>query len=222
MYQPPHFVETRLDVLHALIRAHPLGMLISSGPDGILANPLPFLLDAEYAPHGRLRVHMARANPQWRQLADNPEASVLIVFQGVDTYVTPSWYETKRETGKVVPTWNYAMVQVRGRVRVMDDAAWLAEQVSELTDTHEVLRPAPWAVTDAPEAFVQVQLRAIVGLEIEISEISGKWKVSQNRPVADRVGVAEGLVAEGLVEKDAPSATEMAALVRAYGGLDES
>ena len=126
MYQPPHFVETDIGVLHALIRAHPLGLLISAGPDGPVANPLPFLLDAEIAPHGRLRVHMARANPQWRLLADNPEMPVLVVFQGVDSYVTPSWYETKRETGKVVPTWNYAMVQVRGRARVIEDKDWLA------------------------------------------------------------------------------------------------
>ncbi|PWJ85930.1 PaiB family negative transcriptional regulator [Pseudaminobacter salicylatoxidans] len=215
MYQPPHFVETRLDVLHALIRAHPLGLLISNGTeDGITANPVPFLLDAGSAPHGRLRAHMAKANGQWRQIAENPDAPVLVVFQGVDTYVTPSWYETKRETGKVVPTWNYAMVQVRGRARVIDDASWLAGQVSELTTAHEADRAEPWAVTDAPETFVRSQLKGIIGLEIEIAEISGKWKVSQNRPVADRSGVAGGLDTE-----PSPQAEEMARLVRSYGGL---
>lgn len=217
MYQPPHFIETRLDVLHALIRAHPLGLLISNGTEaGVTANAVPFLLDADFAPSGRLRAHMAKANGQWRQIAENPDAQVLVVFQGVETYVTPSWYETKRETGKVVPTWNYAMVQVRGRARVIDDTAWIAGQVSELTATHEAERPAPWAVTDAPESYVQAQLKGIVGLEIEIAEISGKWKVSQNRPTADRLGVAAGLVAE-----DETSAAEMAGLVRQYGGLNE-
>lgn len=215
MYQPPHFRETRLDVLHALVRAHPLGLLICNSPDGPVANPLPFLLDAEPAPHGRLRAHLAKANPQWRMLAESPDA--LVVFQGVDSYITPSWYETKRETGKVVPTWNYAIVQVRGRVRVMDDANWLAGQIAELTATHEATRAEPWHVTDAPDAFVAAQIKGIVGLEIEIASIEGKWKVSQNRPVADRVGVAEGLEADN----SSPQRTEMARLVRRYGGLTD-
>ena len=145
MYQPPHFVETDIDVLHALIRAHPLGLLISASDDGPVANPLPFLLDADVAPHGRLRVHLARANPQWRLLADNPQTPVLVVFQGADSYVTPSWYETKRETGKVVPTWNYAIVQVRGRARVIEDKDWLAGQIAELTATHEAEPPGALA-----------------------------------------------------------------------------
>ena len=123
MYQPPHFIETRQDVLHGLIRAHPLGLLISNGQDGPTANAIPFLLDADVGPNGKLRAHLAKANPQWRLLADNPVSPVLVVFQGPDAYVTPSWYETKRETGKVVPTWNYAIVQVRGTVKVIDDLA---------------------------------------------------------------------------------------------------
>lgn len=214
MYQPPLFKETRLDVLHALIRAHPLGLLICNGPDGPEANPLPFLLDVEPAPYGRLRAHLARANAQWRMLAESPEA--LVVFQGVDSYITPSWYATKRETGKVVPTWNYAMVQVRGRVRVMDDAEWLAGQIATLTATHEGGRAEPWHVTDAPDTFIAAQIKGIVGLEIDVISMEGKWKVSQNRPVADRLGVAEGL------ETGAPSTerAEMARLVRRYGGLD--
>ena len=216
MYQPPHFIETRQDVLHGLIRAHPLGLLISNGTDGPIANAIPFLLDAEAGPNGRLRAHLARANPQWRQLADNPASPVLVVFQGADAYVTPSWYETKRETGKVVPTWNYAIVQVRGTVKVIEDAEWIAQQITELTLSQEGNRNEPWAVTDAPPTFIQSQIKGIIGLEIEIAEISGKWKVSQNRPVADRVGVAEGL------ETEAPSASapDMAGLVRSYGGLD--
>ena len=214
MYQPPHFKETRLDVLHALIKAHPLGLLICNGTDGPVANPVPFLLDAEPAPNGRLRAHLSRANPQWKLFADNPDA--LVVFQGLDSYVTPSWYETKRETGKVVPTWNYAIVQVRGKVRVMDDQHWLAGQIAELTATHEGSRAEPWQVTDAPDAYIAAQMKGIVGLEIDIAAIEGKWKVSQNRPVADRVGVAEGLEAD----KPTPDATEMAKLVRIYGGID--
>jgi transcriptional regulator len=216
VYQPPHFVETDIGVLHALIRAHPLGLLISTGKDGPVANPLPFLLDAGVGPHGRLRVHLAKANPQWRLIAEDPETPVLIVFQGVDSYVTPSWYETKRETGKVVPTWNYAIVQVRGRARVVEDTSWLAGQIAELTATHEAARPQPWQVSDAPDTFIASQLKGIIGLEIDIADITGKWKVSQNRPEADRRGVAEGLDAT-----DAASSEEMAELVRHYGKLGD-
>ena len=197
MYQPPHFQETRPDILHGLIRAHPLGLLISNGAEGPVADAIPFLLDAEFAPNGRLRAHLAKANPHWRLLAEQPTSPVLIVFQGADAYVTPSWYETKRETGKVVPTWNYAIVQVRGTVRVIEDQDWLAQQISDLTVSQEGGRAAPWAVTDAPASFIQSQIKGIVGMEIEITDISGKWKVSQNRPVADRVGVADGLENEG-------------------------
>ncbi|WJI40177.1 FMN-binding negative transcriptional regulator [Mesorhizobium opportunistum] len=219
MYEPPQFQEMRPDVLHGLIRAHPLGMLISNGPDGPVANAIPFLLDApselseSLPPNGRLRAHLARANPQWRLIADNPASPVLIVFQGTDAYVTPSWYETKRETGKVVPTWNYAIVQVRGTVKVMDDQDWLARQIADLTASQEAVREAPWAVTDAPAPFIQSQIKGIIGLEIEIGEIHGKWKVSQNRPVADRVGVAQGL------ESEVADSSDMVRLVKSYGGL---
>ena len=142
---------------------------------------------------------------------------MLVVFQGADSYVTPSWYETKRETGKVVPTWNYAIVQVRGRPRVIEDSVWLARQISALTEKHEADREEPWRVTDAPDAFIASQLKGIVGLEIDIAEISGKWKVSQNRPVGDRIRVAEGLDDVG----DSAAKQEMARLVRLYGGLAE-
>lgn len=218
MYQPVHHEEKRLDVMHALIRAHPLGLLISNGPDGPLANPVPFLLDAEGSSRGTLRAHVARANPQWRAIAGRPDEKVLIVFQGVDTYITPSWYATKRESGKTVPTWNYAIVQARGRALVIEDAGWLESQVRALTDRHESTRAEPWSVSDAPADFVATQLRSIVGLEIAIEEITGKWKVSQNRPVPDRIGVAEGL--DGI--PDDADAAQMAELVRRYGGLSES
>jgi len=216
MYQPPHFKETRPEVLHGLIRTHPLGLLISNGVDGPIANAIPFLLDADIAPNGRLRAHLAKANPQWKLLADTPASPVLIVFQGADAYVTPSWYETKRETGKVVPTWNYAIVQVRGTVRVIEEGKWIAQQITELTASQEGGRSAPWAVTDAPATYIQSQIKGIVGLEITVTSIEGKWKVSQNRPVADRVGVAQGLQGEA----SNPAAPDMAGLVRAWGGLD--
>jgi len=212
MYQPPHFRAARLESQHALLRAHPLGLLISSGEDGLLANPVPFLLDAAAAPKGVLRAHLARANRQWQALAAGQPA--LVVFQGVDTYITPSWYETKKETGKVVPTWNYAIVQVRGPVRVVEDREWLRRQITALTAEHESSRSEPWAVTDAPEDFVEAQLKGIIGIEMTIETIEGKWKVSQNRPLADRIGVTAGLAAEA-----DPRAAEMERLVRAYGGI---
>jgi len=198
MYQPPHFVEDRLEVQQGLIRTHPLGLLISGGGTGLIANPLPFLLDDATPPFGRLVAHLAKANPQWKALADAPDA--LVVFQGAQSYVTPSWYASKREHGRVVPTWNYAIVQVRGRVRVIHDRDWLHAQVRSLTRRHEAGRAAPWAVEDAPEPFVEGQVKGIVGIELEIASIEGKWKVSQNRPEADRMGVAEGLAAEADAE----------------------
>jgi transcriptional regulator len=168
MYQPPHFREERLDILHDLTRAHSLGMVISVDGDGApVANVVPLLLDPTRGEKGVLQGHFARANPQWKMLAEN--GRVLVVFQGADSYVTPSWYETKRETGKVVPTWNYAMVQVRGVATVHEDRDWLERQVRALTGVHEAGRPDAWAVDDAPQAFIDAQLKGIVGIEIEIA-----------------------------------------------------
>jgi transcriptional regulator len=190
MYQPPAFREDRTGVQHALIRKHPLGLLITAGPAGLLANLFPFLLDADGTEKGTLRLHMARANPQWHELEAVEEC--LVVFQGPQDYVTPSWYVTKRETAKVVPTWNYATVHAWGRPRVMKDDAWLRRQIEDLTESRESQRAEPWAVGDAPEDFVAMQMRAIVGVEIPVSRIEGKWKMSQNRPEADRAGVIAG------------------------------
>jgi transcriptional regulator len=195
MYQPPLFREDRIEVQHRLIRAHPLGLLITAGQAGLLANPFPFLLDSDGPDKGTLRVHMARANPQWRELETVEEC--LVVFQGPQDYVTPSWYATKRETGKVVPTWNYATVHAWGRPRVVNDDAWLRRQIGDLTDSRETLRAAPWKVEDAPADFVVAQMRGIVGIEIPIARIEGKWKMSQNRPEADRAGVIAGFRERG-------------------------
>lgn len=198
MYQPPHFREDRLEIQHALMRAYPLGLLITAGPGGLMANPIPFVLDAEAGALGTLRAHMARANPQWQELAHVEEC--LVVFQGPQGYITPSWYATKLETGKVVPTWNYVTVQVRGRPQVVEDAVWLYHQVDELTRLQENNRPVPWKIQDAPEAYLDGLLKGIVGVEIPIAHSAGKWKVSQNRPEDDRASVVAGLREHGGTE----------------------
>jgi transcriptional regulator len=210
MYQPPHFREDRLDVQHALIRAHPLGLLVTFGGAGLVANPVPFVIDPSASPLGTLRAHLSRANAQWRDF--DPDHEALVVFQGAEAYITPSWYEAKRQHGKVVPTWNYAMVQAYGRLRVMDDPEWLLGQISTMTAAQEAAQPEPWSVGDAPPPFVAAQLKGIVGIEIDITRIEGKWKVSQNRSEADRQGVSAGL---RLAEDDASRA--MADLVDAWG-----
>lgn len=206
MYQPPHFREDDLAAQHALIRAHPLGLLVTAEAAGPVANLIPFMLLTEPG-KGRLLGHMARANRQWQAIRDG--APVLVVFQGPDAYVSPGWYATKAETGKVVPTWNYAIVQVRGPARIVEDRDWLRGQVGMLTREHERLSAKPWAVDDAPASFVEAQLKGIVGFEIGIAEIAGKWKVSQNRQAADVAGVVAGLGEAG-PHHDAG----MAALVR--------
>ena len=210
MYEPPLHREDDLSRQHALIRARPLGLLISSGSQGLVANAIPFLIDPAASRLGTLRGHVARANGQWRDLVHAPEA--LVVFQGAEHYISPSWYATKQETGKVVPTWNYVMVQARGAARVIEDDAWLSRQIEALTNGQEVRREKPWAVGDAPPDFIALQRRAIVGIEIEIAEIHGKWKTSQNRNAADRAGVVAGL--EELGDEEA---RDMAAIVKATG-----
>jgi transcriptional regulator len=195
MYQPPHFREDRIEVQHALIRAHSLGLLVTAGPSGLQANHIPFLVDDDGSEGGTLRGHLARANPQVRELSAVDEC--LVVFQGPQLYISPSVYPTKRETGKVVPTWNYITVHVWGRPRVIDDFAWLRQQIDDLTRHKEAPRAAPWQVSDAPDAFVAAQIKGIIGVEIPIARIEGKWKVSQNRPAIDRTGVAEGLRGNG-------------------------
>ena len=210
MYQPPHFREDRIEVQHELIRRHPLGLVVTAGPNGLTANHIPFLVYADESELGVLRAHLARGNPQWRELAAVEDC--LVVFQGPQSYVTPTWYATKRETGKVVPTWNYVTVQAWGRPRVVEDAAWLRRQLDDLTASQEQRRAPPWAVSDAPEPFGASQIKGIIGVEILVTRIEGKWKVSQNRPEAARAGVVSGLADEG------EGAEAMAALVAQRGG----
>ncbi len=212
MYRPPAFREDRLDVLHAFIRAHPLGMLVSAGTGGLMANPIPFLVDPAATEKGLLRAHLAKANDQLAALRQGAE--VMVLFQGPDAYVTPSWYASKREHGKVVPTWNYATVHAWGTPRVIDDETWLRGQIGDLTLSQEASREHPWGVEDAPEAFLAGQIKGIVGLEIPIARIEGKWKVSQNRSVADRQGVVDGL------RQEAPEKGDMADLVTQRGDPD--
>jgi transcriptional regulator len=206
MYLPRHFEESRTEVLHALMREHPFGLLVTQGDNGLQANPLPWLIDPGPTPLGTLRGHVARANPVWREAQDG---EVLVVFQGPQAYVSPGWYPSKAEHGKVVPTWNYVMVQARGRLRAVEDAAWLHALVSRLSDTHEAPMPRPWSVADAPPDYIDKMLAAIVGLEVEITALTGKWKVSQNRGAADRDGVARGMA-----QRPGDAAQAMAALVR--------
>ena len=202
MYLPTHFEEKRPEVLHELVRTHPLGLLVTLADAGLQANTIPFFLDAHPAGGpGVLRAHVARANPLWREARADVEA--LVVFQGTQAYISPNWYPSKAEHGKVVPTWNYVMVQARGVFRAIDDAAWVHALVSRLTTHHEATQPKPWAVTDAPPEYIATMTRAIVGIEITLSALTGKWKVSQNRSAADRNGVARGLTAVGQADSAA-------------------
>ena len=194
MYIPPHFAEHRPEILHQAIRRTGLANLVTATAEGLQASPLPLMLDAEDGAHGTLYGHLARANPQWRT---PPLHDALAIFMGPDAYVSPSWYETKRETHKVVPTWNYITVHASGPIAFFEDATELLDVVTRLTNLHETPRATPWAVSDAPPDFIRGQLKGIVGFRLPIHAIQGKWKRSQNRPPADREGVAAGLQADG-------------------------
>jgi transcriptional regulator len=195
MYVPPHFNEERVEVLHDAIRQARIGTLVTIGEGGIEASHVPMLVDPEPKPFGTLRGHVARANPQWRRAAADVES--LAIFLGPNAYVTPDWYETKRESGKVVPTWNYVAVHAYGTLHFYEDPERLLALVTELTRTHEAPRAQPWKVSDAPKDYIAGMLQAIVGFDLPIARLEGKWKVSQNRPPADRAGVVEGLAREG-------------------------
>ena len=203
MYLPSHFEQHDTEALHALMREHPLATLVSLQADGPTADHVPLEFDAATR---TLRGHVARANPLWRVAGGQ---AVLAVFCGPQTYITPSWYASKAATHKVVPTWNYTVVHAHGTLQVIEDAPWLHDLVSRLTRHHESPRAQPWAVSDAPDDYVQPMLRAIVGIQIPVDRLVGKWKVSQNRSAADRQGVAQGLA----LEAQSPQATAMARLV---------
>ena len=194
MYLPKYFAEQRVTVLHALIRAHPLAALVTRGEGGLDASHIPMEIDAQPAPYGTLRGHIAHANSLWRDGTEGDGA--LAIFRGPDAYVSPDWYPSKREHGKVVPTWNYAVVHAHGALRFIEDRDWLRGLVERLTLRHEGGRPRPWQVDDAPAAFIEQLLGAIVGIEMRVTRLEGKWKASQNRPPADRNGVRDGLAGE--------------------------
>lgn len=197
MYLPPHFIEARADELRRLIVEHPLGALVTNGPNGLDANHVPFEFDAGTGPHGILRAHVARANPVWNEAADGDE--VLVIFRGAEAYVSPNWYPSKHEFHRQVPTWNYQVVNVHGRITIRDDEKYVRGVVARLTRAHEN-RTDPsraWRMADAPKDYIDGMLKAIVGLEIEITRIVGKFKLSQNREERDRIGAADALAERG-------------------------
>lgn len=206
MYRPPAFREDRPEVLHQMIRSHPLATLVTYGASGLAANLVPFSL-VEGAPD-RLRTHLAKANEQLADLRDGAEA--LVIFQGPQTYISPSWYPMKQEHGKVVPTWNYVVVQAWGRPHIVDDEKWLRHQLASITTEQEKDRSAPWTMGDAPASFIAGQIKGIAGLEIPIDRIEGKWKASQNQPTPNRAGVVTGL-------RELDPASAMATLIDRLG-----
>lgn len=210
MYIPKQFDEPRVDVMHELIRAHPLATLVTHSSSGLNANHIPLNLCESPAPYGMLRGHVARANQLLGDVTSGTEA--LAVFHGPNAYITPSWYATKKETGKVVPTWNYAAVHAYGLLRVVDDALWLRAQLDALTAHNEASFPEAWAVSDAPPDYIERIMEAIVGVEMVITKLLGKWKVSQNQPSQNQASVVSGLKASGRPESEA-----MAALVEERG-----
>ncbi|MDQ2844535.1 MAG: FMN-binding negative transcriptional regulator [Acidobacteriota bacterium] len=209
MYNPPMFVEDRTEVLHAFIRQHPLAALVACGSAGPEATHVPMVLHPEVGPAGLLRCHVARANDQWKNVQS--AAAVLAIFQGPEHYITPSWYASTREHGKVVPTWNYAAVHVRGRAKLFEGPE-LIQHLNALTDQNEQGFERPWSVGDAPRDYIEALSKAIVGIEISVDTIEGKWKASQNRSEADRQGVIAGLSAIG-----SPASLEMAQIVKQRG-----
>jgi transcriptional regulator len=206
LYLPAHFNESRTEVMHALMRAHPLCALVTQCRSGLIANHVPVQTLAEPAPLGSIRGHIARANPLWRDY--RAETQALAIFQGPQIYISPSFYPSKGKTGEVVPTWNYAVVHASGTLRFIQDTGWLRDFVAGLTATHEAPRALPWKVDDAPAPYIDKMLSLIVGFEFSIAALSGKWKVSQNRSQADQEGVMRNLQ-----DADDADAHEMAALI---------
>ena len=208
MYTPRSFAESDLPTLFDYVDAHPLGILVSATPDRLAATHLPLILDRSAGPSGTLFGHLARANPQARETS-SVAVDALVIFTGPDAYITPQWYATKRETGRVVPTWNYVAVHAYGTLRLHDDAEFLRHHLEQLTHRHEGGRASSWSVRDAPDDYIAQQMKAIVGLSIQIERLEGKWKMSQNRTDADIAGVIDGLNASGgLREREVASLVE--------------
>jgi transcriptional regulator len=195
MYVPPHFSEPRAEALHELIETYPLGVLITNGKSGLDANHIPFELNKGEGQHGVLHFHVARANPVWQDVANGDE--VLVVFRAPDAYVSPSWYPSKHEFKKQVPTWNYRVAHAHGRVTIRDDERYVRGMVARLTRTHEATQAAPWKMTDSPKEYIDMMLKAIVGMEIEITQLVGKNKLSQNREVRDMLNAGQILRSQG-------------------------
>lgn len=195
MYIPNYHAENDLNTLQSLIAAHSLGAWVTLGADGLIANHIPFVLDRSGGEFGTLRGHVARANSVWQQLS--LELDSVVMFQGPHAYITPSWYPSRLSDGKVVPTWNYAVVHAHGRPRVIDDPQWMLQLLNDLTDHNEAGQPLPWRVGDAPPDFIAKLSRAVVGIEIPIRRLEGRWKLSQDEAMPDRLGTVAGLAALG-------------------------
>jgi transcriptional regulator len=198
MYIPRANQETRIPVIHKLMEEQPFASLITMGATGLFASHIPMVLERDGTEFGRLKCHLSRANQQWRDFTPGVEA--LAIFSGPQHYITPSWYPEKQESGRVVPTWNYAVVHAYGHLRVIEDSDWLMAHLESLVTIHEAELPAPWKIEDAPADYVASQIKGIVGLEMVIKRLEGKWKVSQNRSERDRTGVAKGLSELGTTE----------------------
>lgn len=208
MYVPTHFEESRVEVLHGLMHEHPLATLVTLSSAGLNANHIPLQLSPAEGQFGILHGHVARANPLWHDLV--PEVEALAIFQGPHAYITPSWYPTKQEHGKAVPTWNYVVVHAYATLRIIDDPAWLKAQLRLLTAQHESAFSQAWALDDAPSEYIERLLGAIVGIELVITTLSGKWKVSQNQPEPNQTGVVRGLQDQGT-----SASLDLAALIEA-------
>ena len=206
MYIPRHNEEKRVAVMHALMVTRPLGTLVTLGTSGLFASHIPMLLEEDGSPFGVLKGHLSRANAQWRNFL--PTVDALAIFAGHQHYISPTWYPETKEHGKEVPTWNYVVVHAYGPLKVIQDRHWLLTNVEKLTSVHESALPAPWKVSDAPDDYIQSQLNGIVGLELPIQRLEGKWKVSQNRTERERQGVRDGLA-----ELNTPESLAMRALI---------
>jgi len=214
MYVPKHFEENDVGVLHALLSSYPLGTWVTHANSELVVNHIPFLLDPIAGQFGVLIGHVARANPIWQTFSKTTRS--VVVFQGPQTYITPSWYPTKHAHGKAVPTWNYAVVHAHGIPRAIEDRDWLLKHVTSLSDLHEARQVTPWSVADAPPDYIDTMLKAIVGIEMPIDAMVGKWKTSQNRTLPDMLGTIAGLY-----ERGDGASQQMAAIIERHTKLKD-